>query len=217
MQRAGRAKANGPSDRWAQWCVSYQDLIQWIGCWYYMLAFPQPGDREEYFKTPAFGPAHNMATMLARGENGPKGRRWFNLMHASFSLPTGSVAEDDPFRAVRCMWESFRVHLTSCVTPSTVILLDESMVKWVGRSMPGLMIVARKPTPMGSELHTMCCASSGILVNYELYEGKALMQKKAYNDEHMKSVALTLRCCEPYFGSVSRATLPFPTCACLVF
>ena len=213
MQAAGRAKATGPSDRWAQWCVSYQDLIQWIGTWYYMLAFPQPGNREAYFRPPSFGPTHNLAAVLARGENGNRGLRWFIQMHACFTMPTGTVAEDDPFLPVACMWESFRVHLTKAVTPGTLLLLDESMVKWVGRNMPGLMVVQRKPTPMGAELHTLCCAHSGIMVNYELYEGKARMEKKEFTNVHPKHVALTLRCLKPYFGTVSPPcvhVLPLP-------
>lgn len=203
MQAAGRQKASGASDRWAQWTVSYQDLIQWIGCWYYMLAFPQAGSREDYFRSQPFGPAHDIAAVMKHAENGKhKGRRWFVSMHACFRLPTGTIDEDDAFAPVTCMWESYRRHCVSCVTPGTLLLLDESMVKWVGRSMPGLMVVQRKPTPMGAELHTMCCAESGILVNYELYEGRERMEKKEWSNVHPKHVALTMRCCQPYFGTV---------------
>ena len=184
MQARGRAKASGPSDRWAQWCVTYKDVLQWLGCWYYMLAFPQSSDREDYFSSPAFGPNHCLAAVLAQGENGYKGRRWFNSMHACFTLPTGDVPDSDPFRPVRCMWESYRQHLTQCIDPSWLLLLDESMVKWLGRNMPGLMVVKRKPTPIGAELHTMCCAVSGILINFELYEGKDRMAKKEFCNEH---------------------------------
>ena len=44
--------------------------------------------------------------------------------------------------------------------------------------MPGLMVVPRKPAPIGLEIHTLCDALSGIMVNFEVYEGKELMEKK---------------------------------------
>eukprot|EP00966_Prymnesium_polylepis_P010351 238907-Prymnesium_polylepis.1 len=70
------------------------------------------------------------------------------------------------------------------------------MVKWMGHGMPGLMVILRKPTPIGLELHTLCCALTGILVWFEIYEGKAAMTLKEYNDEYPKSIALTLRMLE---------------------
>eukprot|EP00965_Chrysotila_dentata_P178677 5900924-Pleurochrysis_carterae.AAC.1 len=72
------------------------------------------------------------------------------------------------------------------------------------------MVVPRKPTPMGLELHTVCCAVSGILINFELYEGKERMEKKQYVGEPTefgpinKSTALTLRCVQPWVASSSR-------------
>lgn len=207
MQAKGRAKATGPSDRWAQCCISVADVTQWIGCWYYMLAYPQTGSRDDYFKIPAFGPTHNLANIMSLAENGHRGRRFFQNLHTCFTLPTGSAHDEDEFKPVRCMWESYRQHFVNCVQPGWLLLLDESMIRWLGRHMPGLMVVQRKPTPIGAELHTMCCALSGIMINFEVYEGKKLMEQKKYCDTYPKHVALSLRCCEPYFGSV---------CACLI-
>eukprot|EP00965_Chrysotila_dentata_P045789 1521860-Pleurochrysis_carterae.AAC.3 len=68
--------------------------------------------------------------------------------------------------------------------------------------MPGLVVVQRKPTPIGLELHTLCCAMSGILTWFEVYEGNEAMAKKPFDDMYPKSIALTLRMCEPYFSSV---------------
>ena len=46
MQEIGRAKG----ERWAGWKVSLDDLLQWIGVWFYFLAFPQNSDRRAYFQ-----------------------------------------------------------------------------------------------------------------------------------------------------------------------
>jgi len=94
------------------------------------------------------------------------------------------------------------------VSPSWLIIIDESMVKWVGVGMPGVMVVPQKPTPMGLELHTVCCAVSGILINFELYEGKERMGLKQCVGEPTefgpinKSTALPLRCVQPWFSTV---------------
>lgn len=203
MQAAGRQKASGPNDAWNKWTVSFNDMIQWIGVWMYFLAHPQSGAREDYFKRKKYGPCHNLPDILKLGGQGHRGRRWFDCMHACFTLPTGSVPQDDPFRPVRAMWESFRIHAGNTIDPSWLLLLDESMVKWMGRGMPGLMVVPRKPTPIGAELHTLCCATCGVMINYELHEGKELMARKEFCDQYkLKSVALTLRCLKRYFGTV---------------
>ena len=77
------------------------------------------------------------------------------------------------------------------------------MIRWLGHGMPGFMCVKRKPTPMGLELHTLCCAKSGILVWFEVFEGAKAMSTKPYNDKHQKHTAQVLRMAEPFFGKVA--------------
>lgn len=212
MQTAGRAKGA----LWASWKVTVQDQWQWIGVWFYMLAFEEFGDRRAYFPsssgTARFGPRHVIEEYIIRGKNGSKGVKWFENMLTCFSLPTGNVPEGDPFHSVRHMWDTVREHFRECVSPGWLVTLDESMVKWLGRAMPGLMVVPRKPTPVGLEIHTLCCSLSGVLVYFEIYEGKEAMENKEFVGQQTdvgvinKSTALTLRCVKPYFGSV-RTTL----------
>lgn len=205
MQSKGRSKGT----HWASWKVSMEDLWQWVGVWFYMLAFEEQGERRAYFQgCQRFGPRHVVEEYILRGKNGRKGVKWFENMLTCFTLPTGSVPESDPFHATRYMWECCRKHFVECVSPGWLITLDESMVKWKGRAMPGLMVVPRKPTPVGLEVHTLCCSLSGILVNFEIFEGKEAMEKKELVNQKTdagiinKSTALTLRCTKPYFSSV---------------
>ena len=78
------------------------------------------------------------------------------------------------------------------------------------------MVILRKPTPVGFELHTLCCALCGVLCWFELYEGKDAMAVKPFNDQYLKSVALTLRMVEPFFqtGRVLIADSWFGSVAC---
>ena len=68
----------------------------------------------------------------------------------------------------------------------------------------------RKPTPKGLELHTLCCGLCGILLWFEVYEGKTAMETKEYCESTKaklgdkgpwKSVALTLRMVKPWIGT----------------
>jgi len=67
--------------------------------------------------------------------------------------------------------------------------MDESMGLWKGRGMPGLMKVARKPTPIGRESHTTVCCETGALIFSEMYEGKTRMAEKEYIAEVGKAAA----------------------------
>ena len=225
MTLAGRMKADQDQRRYAGWIVTPEDVLQWIGVWIYMLAFPQQASgRRSYFQTPVggYGPSHNIQGILVQGGKGPRGLNWFESMQTCFKLPewkaaapacseNGGVVErselhkpDDPFQPTRKFWDHLRTAFFFAMTVSWLICLDESMVRWTGRGMPGLMVILRKPTPIGLELHTLCCALCGVLVWFEVYEGKEAMAKKPYNDKYPKSIALTLRMLKPFFGTVCR-------------
>ena len=49
MAELMQATVSAKGASWAAWKVTVSDLLQWIGIWYYMLAFPQSGDRRMYF------------------------------------------------------------------------------------------------------------------------------------------------------------------------
>jgi hypothetical protein len=156
--------------------------------------------------------------LLALGENGAKGERWFNMMIACLELPTEGVDEFDPFYRTRVWWEQLRCAFYGAIYASWLILIDESMILWLGRGMPGLMVVPRKPTPVGTEVHTACCAMSGIMVWLEVYEGKQAMREKKYVELYPASIALTLRMTEPWFGTgrVVLADSWFGSAACAI-
>lgn len=204
MERNGKARAKSNPD-YKNWSVSICDVYQWIGCWLYMLAFPVPGPRSQYFKTPYFGPCHtSLKETLAIGDpDKKKSEFWFNCMCACFELPTYNTdPQSDKFYRVRRFWDCLRDKFLRAIVSGHILCLDESMVKWLGQGMPGFMVVQRKPTPKGLELHTMCDAQTGIMIYFEVYEGKIAMSTKEFTRERAAHVALTLRMCKPFFGKV---------------
>ena len=217
------------------WVVTVEDVLQWIGVWMYMLAFPQQSSARRSFFTPptnGFGPIHNISQILARGGRGERGGAWFEMMQACFELPQWSngtetqketggdvyrsakFTHDDPFKRSRRWWDSLRAAFHHAVIPAWLLTADESMVRWLGHGMPGLMVVLRKPTPIGLEIHTLCCSLSGILVWFEVYgrqrgNGKEALQRRAPK-EHSPHTAYapTLLC----FGA---QLCPLPRHPCL--
>jgi hypothetical protein len=154
MEKNGKARAKSNPD-YKNWRVSIDDVYQWIGCWLYMLAYPVPGPRSQYFKTPNFGPCHaSLKDALAIGDpTKQKGEFWFKCMCSCFELPTYNVdPKSDKFHRVRRFWECLRDRFLHAIVSGHILCLDESMVKWLGQGMPGFMVVQRKPTPKGLEL-----------------------------------------------------------------
>ena len=187
--------------------MTVEDVLQWIGVWIYMLAHPQQASsRRAYFQAPlgGYGPMHNLQAILIQGGRGPRGLNWFESMTSCLTLPRwknsgqkctengGDVERSEPFKQedplapTRKFWDHLRTAFYFAMVASWLICLDESMVKWTRRGMPGLMVILRKPTPVGLELHTLCCALCGLLIWFEVYEGKEPMAKKPFNDKYLK-------------------------------
>ena len=51
--------------------------------------------------------------------------------------------------------------------PGHTITVDESMGLWKGKGMLGLMVVKRKPTPVGRESHTTADCDTGTIIFVE--------------------------------------------------
>lgn len=72
MTDAGREKAASGQRKFDKWQVTV--LLQWIGVWMYMLAFPQQASsRRSYFTKIGFGPQHDLQGILLQVRRGRKG------------------------------------------------------------------------------------------------------------------------------------------------
>ena len=108
---------------------------------------------------------------------------WFGcwMLHKRFDLIVGALAFTDknlpafadPFWEVRQMIDAWQTNMNVIFSPGFMNCLDESMSIWTNKfTCPGFMFIPRKPWPFGSEYHTVCCCSSGIMWGIELVEGK---------------------------------------------
>ena len=79
----------------------------------------------------------------------------------------------DRFWEVRQMQDEWKANMKELFYPAWVVCLDESMSIWHCQwTCPGFVFCPRKPHPLGNEYHTICCAITGILFDFELVEGK---------------------------------------------
>ena len=67
--------------------------------------------------------------------------------------------------------------------------------------MPGLMVVHRKPIPVGRESHTTSDADSQCIISVEPYEGKQRMESKEWVKEWGKSPYVAMRCVKAWKGT----------------
>ena len=89
----------------------------------------------------------------------------------------GAVATtylDHGLQSVHYILEQFNLCWQRAWTPGARIVIDESMVQWAGSRGAHQTWLLRKPTPLGLGLKTLVDHSSGILLNAELCEGKAV-------------------------------------------
>ena len=150
MTAAGREKADEGLRKFAGWEVTSDDMLQWIGVWIYMLAFPQQASsRRSYFQAPlgGYGPNHNLQSVLIQGGRGVRGVGWFENMNQCFRLPrwkssrdtgtenggtverSGEFNKEDPFAPTRKFWDHLRAAFYFAMVASWLICLDESMAR----------------------------------------------------------------------------------------
>ena len=104
---------------------------------------------------------------------------------------------NDPWIEVRWILTKFNDKRRKQFRPGWALVPDETMIPWKGNAGPGgiphISFIKRKPEPLGCELKTVCDASTGLMLQVELQEGKERMARKRYVDEYQATTATTLR------------------------
>ena len=96
-------------------------------------------------------------------------------------------ASKDPHTQIMDFLSAVNSHLKTTLIPGKYITLDESMIKAFHRDLKGKMKIKHKPRPIGNEIKDLADASSNIVIQMELYEGKEDMAEK----EHVKKLGAT--------------------------
>ncbi len=112
----------------------------------------------------------------------------------------------------QCRWliEEFNSWMEACFSPSFKLVVDESMFEWHGRgdyNVLGLQHISKvicKPKGVGLELKNVLCCISGVMLKYEMLEGKAAMLTKKHCGPGVNtSTVTTKRLVEAWAGKGS--------------
>lgn len=193
---AGKAKLKRPG-----WNCPLGEMYLFLGLKTYMMIYPQQGGVEQYWESEGTGTSipNRIFVDHSLGKFGMPLSRYREIERC-FTLPhRGDMT--DPFDPIREFVKRWNENMSLAFKPSWVLVVDESMGKWLGKGMPALMTVPRKPTPVGREAHTTACGETGVVIYYEPYEGKERMAEAEYVSEAGKNPAKALRCTKPWHGS----------------
>ena len=160
--------------------ISIDEFLHFLGLIYFMETVKLP-ERRMYWITEDKGvfKAPNFGKFMTRF-------RFEEILHKlKFSQ------HEDPNEQINEFLDAVNNHLKTAMTPSDVIVLDESMIKSYHKNLQGKMKIMRKPRPIGNELKNVCCGFSKIVLHLELYRGKEIMQ----HAEHVRELGATTACC----------------------
>ena len=73
--------------------------------------------------------------------------------------------------------------------------------------LPGWKVIKRKPHPIGLESKTAACAVTGMLIDFEVQEGKGVMQHFEYIGETNKSTTWLLRLTKRWHNQEKRTVI----------
>jgi Transposase IS4 len=93
------------------------------------------------------------------------------------------------------------------ITPGCMVVLDESMCKWVTfrtgdngfeDGMPHIQKLLRKPVPVGAEFRVLVDVTSGVILRSEVVKSKADSLNDEFRQSHGPSTAAVLRLLMPW-------------------
>ena len=101
---------------------------------------------------------------------------------------------------------SFNTHRVSCFTPGSKCTVDEKISKWKGKDdryiegNQSVRKISRKPEPIGNEILSTCCSTSGVCFRIELASSKYL-EPRMYDEGNNKGTAVVQRLLHDYRGT----------------
>jgi len=188
--------ANG---RWK--LLSAGEFLRWMGLWLLMSVYKANPRREYWRGRPGFGKymAEKRFDAIMTAFALPK----YQKNHDGWGGHMGKKMKHDKMAGCRKFLDLLQDRWSEAITPGGWLVIDESMVAWLGVliKMPGWKVIKRKPHPFGLEFKTVCCCVTGIMINFEAQEGKDIMKHARHIKLLNKSTAWVMRLMEPWFGS----------------
>ena len=99
-------------------------------------------------------------------------RRYIHFTSNSLSVPSGQPGHD-PLWKVRKPLKVMMRGIQKCWHAGKDVTIDEGMILYKGRAVTYVQFMPAKPIKHGVKVFKICCASSSILLAFEIYTAKA--------------------------------------------
>ncbi|KAL1931894.1 hypothetical protein VTP01DRAFT_8950 [Rhizomucor pusillus] len=111
--------------------------------------------------------------------------------------PGAARGEEKPFYQFRDFVKTYNDNFADALTPGRYLCVDESMCQWLGKRMPFLKKVVRKPHPVDQEYKTLADAATNCIIRVDV-NGDTVPQE--FDDIFsMKTVVSVAKLTKPWF------------------
>ncbi|KAL1934603.1 hypothetical protein VTP01DRAFT_6785 [Rhizomucor pusillus] len=111
-------------------------------------------------------------------------------------------SEEEPFYQLRDFIKIYNDNFADALTPGRYRCFDESMCQWLGKRMPVLKKVARKPHPVDQEYKTLADAATNCIIRVDAIDVNGDTVPREFDDIFsMKTVVSVAKLTKPWFYS----------------
>lgn len=178
------------------------ELLIFLGLVCLMMCISVAGDRRNYWKKAAGRQWGLMDDLVPSPDFGRfMTRQRFELI-CKYLTPGDNGQPQDKLRYYRDWIDAVLRMFRTAVRPGRDLVLDETMIENQNMDKADcITYIPRKPCPAGHQFWTVVTADAGILVNYELNEGKEVTREREFCSLFGATCATTLRLMRPYFNT----------------
>jgi hypothetical protein len=187
--------------------MTYDELLVFFGLISFMTIYKLSGDRRRYWfaKDDSTFPAPNFGKYM----------HWRRFELILQYLTVGDNGnEDDRLRNHRDWFDAVLAKFRSAIEAGELLVLDETLIANKNSKSAHQQFIRRKPEPLGQEFWTLVDGVSGILIGFEMNEGKDVNRQKRYTAEFGVTTAVTLRALERYFDTNRKVLFDSWFCSC---
>ena len=185
--------------------MDIQEFIKWVGCWLYMECWVGIESARDWCSTTT----QSMAKGAPFRINHIMSCNRFDSILSANSFTNTELTHEYGFLNMCQLEEAWNENMAQQFFPSWINVLDDSMMEWFNKWVPGFMCVGRNPHLFGNEWNTICCALTYILWRAQIVEDKerpSQLGPKKW-EETGKTVGIMLRMGEPIFLTVKCVVL----------
>ncbi|KAL1933931.1 hypothetical protein VTP01DRAFT_8021 [Rhizomucor pusillus] len=108
-----------------------------------------------------------------------------------------NLHQQDPLYQIRGFLRTYNANLQDALTPGRYLCVDESMNQWLGKGMPNIKKVPRKPHSVGQEYKTVADTTTCCIIQLD-FSGDTVLQE--FDDRYShKDIASVCRLTKPWF------------------